>query len=322
MDKEKISKAFISKSLEVVYISFAEIDFRTMCFTDEFVLYTSSEDSEYQYKSYIEDVCFGLKLQGAILIPDYSYLRAHSNKVFMEILRDLSLNHSIKNIRSFHFGCVEDLKKRKDELPLPSVIKGAGGAKSSNVALLKDTNDFRLIPYKISKTLDFFSDIWDLGRQIKHKGYVKESRHRGKFIIQNFIPDLSNDWKILVFGQKYYVLNRKTRKNDFRASGSGLFAFETKINIGLLNFAEEVFKCFDVPFISIDVGFDGNCYYLLEFQAVFFGTYTIEESKCYFFKDGGIWVSYNTKSQLEEVFVDSVFDFIMSKYNPAIKLML
>jgi len=50
--------------------------------------------------------------------------------------------------------------------------------------------------------------------------------HRSKFIVQEFIPDLSNDWKVLVFWDKYYVLRRKNRPNDFRASGSGLFSFD------------------------------------------------------------------------------------------------
>lgn len=47
------------------------------------ILNTSSEDNGYHYKDYIEDIILGLYLQGAILLPEYKYLRANNNKVYM-----------------------------------------------------------------------------------------------------------------------------------------------------------------------------------------------------------------------------------------------
>ena len=67
-----------------------------------------------------------------------------------------------------------------------------------------------------SVSKDIFNELWDWGRSFKHKAYIRDSKYRKKFIVQNFIEDLSNDWKILVFGKKYYILCRETRKNDFR----------------------------------------------------------------------------------------------------------
>jgi hypothetical protein len=163
---------------------------------------------------------------------------------------------------------------------------------------------------KISRTKHLINELWDFGRSIKHRGYKKESLYRKKFIIQNYIPIQTNDWKILIYGSKYYVLCREVRDNDFRASGSGKFIFREDIPSGLLNFAEEIFKHFEVPNLSIDLAFDGMDFFLLEFQALYFGTTTIEKSPFYFFRKNGDWRIVKEKSELEREYVASVISFI------------
>ena len=77
---------------------FFEIDFRKESYKNKWVIYQSSEDPELHYKDYIEDVLLTLKIQGAKLIPNFDYFRAHHNKVFMEFLRDVLPINEIKNI--------------------------------------------------------------------------------------------------------------------------------------------------------------------------------------------------------------------------------
>ena len=89
--------------------------------------------------------------------------------------------------------------------------------------------------------------------KLKHHPHIFESYHRKKFIIQSFVPDLKDDWKVLVYNEKYYVLNRKIRKNDFRASGSNIFDFEKDPPEGLLEFSKNLYEEFDVPYASFDI---------------------------------------------------------------------
>jgi hypothetical protein len=122
MDKKLLEQYFADYGFQVKYIAFSDIDLRGMDFKDQYVLYTSSEDDGYHYKDYIEDIILGLSLKGTILIPEYKYLRANNNKVFMEILRDLLDGEDGKYIKSHHFGTIEELKEKTDNLQYPVVI--------------------------------------------------------------------------------------------------------------------------------------------------------------------------------------------------------
>lgn len=313
MDKKLLEKYFSDYGFQVKYIAFSDLNFREMDFKDQYVLYTSSEDIGYHYKDYIEDVVLALDLQGAKIIPQYKYLRANNNKVFMEILRDFFDGREGGYIKTHHFGTIEELKNRIDEFQYPVVIKSPTGAMSSGVFLADNINQLTKIAKKVSRTKNYYRELWDLGRSIKHKGYKKESKHRKKFIVQNFVSELNNDWKILIYGDKYYILYRGVRKNDFRASGSGKFYFNKKLPNGILDYAEHIFRYFNVPNLSIDVGYHNGEFFLIEFQMIYFGTTTIEKSPFYYKKENSKWTLHNKMSELEKTYVDSIVKYIGSK---------
>jgi len=310
MDKSMLTKYFKNHSFRTHYLSFSDIDFSMMDFANKIVLYTSSEDKGYHYKSYIDDIVFGLSCQGALLIPDYRFLHANNNKVFMEILRDLVDKEKITGIKSIYLGTLEDLKKKKDQLQSRMVIKTSRGAMSSGVYLSKDKKDLFRRCKKIGRTRYLYSELWDLKNCIKHKNFKMDSRFRSKFIVQNFVEGLRHDWKILVYGNKYFVLQRDVRRKDFRASGSGNFKFTELLPEGLLDYACKIFKLFHVPNFSMDVAYDGKRFYVFEFQAVYFGTKTIENAAFYFIRENSSWEIKKEKSCLEEVYVDSIVQYI------------
>lgn len=315
MYKGLLEKYFKENDFEVNFLRFSDINFRTMNFDNQYVLYTSQEDAGYHYKDYIEDIILGLQLQGAKLIPDYKYLRANNNKVFMEILRDQMNLDFIKDIKSHHFGTIEELQNKIDEFEFPVVIKSAGGAMSSGVYLAENKKDLVKQSNKISRTKYLYNELWDFGRSIKHKGYKRESKYRKKFIIQNFIPNLRNDWKILVFGERYYILYRQVKCHDFRASGSHIFKFnnDSLIPEGIFNYVEKVFNILNIPFLSLDVCFSEKTFYTTEFQALYFGKSTMEKSNGYFKKINGTWKKQFEILDLEKVYVDSIVKFINRK---------
>ena len=307
-NKKLLSQRFEDLGYDAEYIEFTDVDFRAGDFNNQLVNYTSSEDPGLHYKNYIEDIIYGLHLHGAILLPEYKYLRATNNKVFMEILRDLSNLTEIKNIRTRTFGTVAELERRAEDGSF--VIKPSAGAMSRGVLLSKNKNELIRKAKKISRTRFLYSELWDLKNKIKHRKYIPHSLYRSKFIVQNFVQPLDNDWKVLVYGDKYYALNRKTRKNDFRASGSGLFHYSKELPEGLLDFARIIYKAMNVPQLSMDIAYDGREYYLLEFQAVYFGTKTLEFAEFYFQGSNSSWKTINGKSELEKVYAESIDHYI------------
>ena len=138
MDLELINRYFSNDGWNLIIKRYPDIDFRNENYQGRLILYQSSEDRDLFYKSYIEDVLLGFELQGAILIPELYFFRAHHNKLFMEILRDLNPLREIQNIRSKGFGTYEDFSIELSRFPSEIVLKPSEGCGSSGVRLLRD----------------------------------------------------------------------------------------------------------------------------------------------------------------------------------------
>ena len=242
MDKNLLSELFEKQGYQTEFFKISKVDFRNQDWKGKIVLYSSQEDVGYYYKSFIEDIIYGLELAGAVLIPSYKYIKAHSNKVFMEILRDFSSLAEIKNLTAKHYGSYEEAILDEKNFDYPVVIKSAEGAMSKNVALARNKNELKNVIKKLAATRNFKEEAREFIRSYKYKAYQKQSKFRKKFIIQNFIPDLSNDWKVLVFGDKYYIIERHVRKDDFRASGAGLNKFGSHVNVpsNIFKFSQQI----------------------------------------------------------------------------------
>jgi hypothetical protein len=311
MDKELLKNYFAEKGFEAEFIQFAEVNhYDTHFWKGRFVIYTSSEDKGYHYKSFIEDIIYYLELCGAILIPSFKYLRANNNKVFMELLRKRFINRYSRGIDSEVFGCLEEMQKFISSQKFPVVFKQSAGAMSEGVGIGLKRKDLISKIKNISRTPFPIEELKDFLRQIRHSGYKKESKFRKKFILQEFIPSLKGDYKVLIFSNKYYVLQRGVRHNDFRASGSGIRNYSRVLPEGLLEFSKEFFQCLDVPNASLDIAFDGNTYYIIEFQCLYFGSYTLTYSDFYWELKAQDFEFVESKSDLEFEYVNSIVNYI------------
>ena len=299
---------------------FADVDFRRDELKGLPVLYQSSEDPSLLYKSYVEDVLLGLVLSGAFLIPRFSLFRAHQNKVFMEILREHSSSDLVRNLSAKGYGTLEEFLGRMNRHTLPVVVKPAEGAMSSGVRLATSDAEKRRAARDVSRSgswRDYLKDV--VKKKIRDARHLK-SNHRNKFVVQDFVAGLENDFKVLVYGEKYYVLKRANRPGDFRASGSGRFEYLSEIPGGLLDAAKEMYDSFDCPFISLDVGFDGKSYRLLEFQFVMFGNVTLEKSTFSYQKSGTQWKAVHEAPDLEREFSASVVRYLENRTAPVPQL--
>ena len=190
--------------------------------------------------------------------------------------------------------------------------------KSKNQLLLQCDDDIILEKEFFKKMYDHFKeDIKERLREFKHKNYIPVSRYRNKFVTQNFIPNLTNDWKILIYLDKYYIFERPVRANDFRASGSGkeqyLFGDKANIPDGIFDYAKSIYDKLDAPMLSIDIAYANKQFYTLEFQFTGFGTAGQQLSENYFSLQNSNWKSIYEKLELEQVFVNSIIGFLNKK---------
>ena len=314
VDVEKLKKYFKNNGYELIVKHFFEIDFRSDNYKGEWILYQSSEDPGLFYKDYIEDVLMTLHFQGARLIPDFRYFRAHHNKVYMELLRDVLPISEIKNIQSKGFGTYEEYTRgnilRSSD---PYVLKPGSGTRSSGVKLLATSEDKKKYPHNLSRTLTFDNLKLLISKLITGKPFTPISTNRRKFIVQNFIVGLEGDFRILTYGEKYYAVFRGNRDNDFRASGSGKLNFEAELPEGLLNYAKAVYTQFNVPFMSLDIGYKNGVFYLFEFQCLCLGQYTLEKSKFYYKQINDEWKRVLETPDLEREIVTTVLSHIENK---------
>ena len=319
IDANILVDLFSKKGYHAQSMTLMEIDWDED-FSNTVVLYPSSELPGLFYKGFIEDIILRLRNKGALLLPDFIYFRAHHNKVFMEFLRQDFNNEELKSISSLCFGSVKGLLDVRGEecLKFPLVLKPSAGTGSSGVTKIDDMKHLIKTVRRITSVrlrsfqFTIFNPkelIYKVKRAVnkilrKNQGYPRIS---DKFILQTFIPNLLGDYKVLVFGQKYYPLFRLNRKSNFTASGSGKFSFP-ELNVELekvLNFAKLAYEEINTPVISLDIGFDGNKCHLIEFQCLSFGPAALELSPGWFLNDGK-WVFIQGNSILEDEYVMAV----------------
>jgi glutathione synthase/RimK-type ligase-like ATP-grasp enzyme len=325
MDVSRIKNYFTVKGFAVEVKKFYELDM-TQDFKGTCILYQTSEAPGSFYKRYIEDLIFHLEKEGAVVLPGYEYLKAHHNKVFMELLRTRFRDDTLKTVKSRCFGSWEDALNFKPGFPV--VIKRASSSGGAGVFLARNGNDYIKYVKRAGRivTSRNAADLLTGYFKIAVKKFIKflypsksgfveydTTPVSNPLIVQEFIDGLSGDYKVLVFDSKFYTMFRKNRDNDFRASGSGKF-YEVmqEEQEGLLDFARRITFEIDFPVIGMDIGFDGKNYHLLEYQMIHFGTSALQRSKFWHEYHDGKWLRFNGESNLEEEFSRSIYNFLKS----------
>lgn len=313
LDLDVLQQAFGRHGFQLRIMPFSEVSFRTQDFCGQSVLYQSSEDRGAYYKAYLEDLLLGIQLQGGQLIPSFQYFRAHHNKVFMEILRDLSGDTSMLQPRAWTWGTLEDFMAWTGRYP--AVVKHTWGAGSGGVALARNRKEGIRIAAQFSRSTGMLDAAKEYVKRWwrRKNGYVPYSLHRQKFLVQEFLPGLQGDFKVLVYWDRYYVVSRRNRPGDFRASGSGLLSWPETPPAGILDFSRHVFTHFRVPMISLDIAMTDAGPLLLEFQCISFGPAALELSNWFFEQQDGKWARVNAKSIPEVEFARSVCRYLQEQ---------
>ena len=327
MNIDKIKSYFQARDFTVSVYKFSELD-TNLNYQGIFFLYQTSEAPGTFYKRYIEDLVYFLEKQGAIMIPRHEFLKEHHDKIFMELMRSRFSDESLKTIKSKCYGSWVDAMNYNSTFPVViKQVSNSGGAgvflarnrkeyekkikKAGNVIIGLSPSDLLLnfIKNSLKKVVKLFSP--EKSRYVKYNTAPVST----PLVVQSFVEGLYGDYKVLVFGGKYYSMFRKNRKNDFRASGSGMFyEVPEEDRKGLLSFARKLTSEIDFPIFGIDIGFDGKNYHLIEFQMIHLGTSALHRSKFWYeFHDNDL-VKHDGVSDLEEEFSRSIYEYINLRY--------
>jgi glutathione synthase/RimK-type ligase-like ATP-grasp enzyme len=293
----------LEEHFEVRTISYEDVASSGIDLTGNTIIHSSSQQPE--YKAYIDDILLYLKARQNTLIPSIHVTRSHENKGYQELHRRLVGLPSL--------GAVY-LAKRSETIErgvrLPTVYKELSGFGSTGVKLVDSrrtlnstTRPDRTIPVSLLPRIvrrvigNHFRKHILRRRNLEPYGSYYSPLKR--YVLQDFVPEMDFDYKVLIFPSKAFVLRRDVRAGDFRASGSGHFEFVEPAP-ELLDYAKSVLELFQEPYLSLDIIYDGHDYHVIEFQGVHFGPYTVVSSPFHFELENNNWSKVSGKSYLED----------------------
>ena len=247
---------------------------------------------KHPYRQLVASVLPVLEHHGVTIIPPVVHLLGYENKVLM---KQVVVSLDLSSPRSFSVATWEGFEEAADHLGYPFVIKEPEGFASSSVRLIRSELENE------SCRARYFTET-DRG-----------TRGLGTIVMEEFLPGLAGDWKVIVIGDVAASLWRGVRPNDFRASGSGVFEFR-KAPDEILNFAHDVTRKLDIPWASLDIAEPIGPPQLLEYQAVHFGTTATDKTPAHFARSSdGRWVVRQGAVPMEREMVFSALNWIYTR---------
>lgn len=254
------------KYLEEHEIPFYEIDLFSNNILDEILnkginkIFFHLNSKEYKNELIVKDLVYLLEKKGVDVFPSIEEFWHYDDKIKQKYLFEAyDIPHAPMHV---FYSKQDSLGWVENKARFPFVFKLRKGAGSSNVKLVKTKNQAKkLINRSFGKGFKVVpSFLKDMGPKIrKHKkqkdwlGVIKRlpktlSRHininknftveRGYFLTQEFYPNNDTDTRVAIIGDKATAFRRYVRKNDFRASGSGLIDYDhNMIDLKLIKIA-------------------------------------------------------------------------------------
>lgn len=166
----------------------------------------------------------------------------------------------------------------------PKVFKLRSGAGSHNVRLVSNLKEAKGLIRKAftrgfrsrSRYTMFKERIWRFKRDRNLKSMLnifkgiwrifipaisdrKLPKEKNYVYFQNFIPNNKYDIRVIVIGKRAFAIKRMVRKNDFRASGSGIIIHDkNQIPIDCLMISFDLTSKLQAQCLAFDFVFDGD----------------------------------------------------------------
>jgi len=315
-----LMKSLLERSgFSVEVYTFDEIINKNIELENSVILYTFSQKPE--IRRYIDDIISHLHFKGNKMIPNPDFHRCHENKGFQELYKR---KLGIKSLNAKYFSNSNDIEHY--EFNYPIVLKTVDGSNGNGVFLIQNKEELLKKIRKYEKInfpdkLDLFRRKF-LRKEKKYKEYPDYNNTKDyqqykeyitpckRFVLQDFIPNLQFDFRVLVVYDHFYITKRHVRDNDFRASGAKKFDFNFQADPKVLDFASGIFAKMDNPYISLDIAFDGKECYLLEFQALHFGINVLVKSSGYYFKSADKWSFHHKQPEIESDLTHGLIEYL------------
>jgi glutathione synthase/RimK-type ligase-like ATP-grasp enzyme len=300
-----MSEIFKKNNYKVSILSFNTFVNGNYEISNNYFFYASSQFRE--YKEYIQDILIYIENNNGIIIPNFNSFISHENKMLQELeMKRLE----IKSPKSYLVGSYEEGIVFLKQADFPVIAKKSKGFGSKTVEKINSIKEGRIFLKKnltdgITFNIEYFKWLYK-----KWKYNTLYPKQHGKVIFQEMIENLLFDWKVLIFNDVCFVLKRFTKKDDFRASGSGIFDYKAIPSDEVLNFALEVRKKLNIPFASFDIVESDNQCFLIEYQSIHFGLLTALNAEVYYKYENNNWKSYKKDYEVDYFFANAIIDYI------------
>lgn len=225
-----------------------------------------------------KNVMFALEHAGIKVFPNFNTAWHFDDKVAQKYLLE-AINAPL--VPSYVFYSKKEALKWATQTTFPKVFKLKGGAGASNVKLLRNHSQcithinkafgrgfsqFNRLGYlndsfkKFRKNKDFRILLKGVYRAVIPTKFARlASKERGYFYCQEFIPNNLFDIRVIVIDEKAFAVKRFVRKNDFRASGSGILAYDIEqIPIECVKISLDVAEKLNLQCVGFDFVLDEN----------------------------------------------------------------
>lgn len=247
---------------------------------------------EYQSVLFARQLIYSLAKKGIKTFPSPDTCWHFDDKVGQKYLFE-AIDAPLVN--SYVFYSKTEALAWLNKTTLPKVFKLRAGAASQNVRLVRTKKlAIKLINrafgpgFKTANSWNGLKDrYWRLRRDKNKKAFISVLKGLGRMLIptefqkfsiiqkgyiyfQDFIPDNNYDTRLVVIGQRCFGMRRFVRKNDFRASGSGLKNYEPEfINKRAVELAFEVAKNLNAQCLTFDFIIDQGTPKIIEMSYSF-----------------------------------------------------
>lgn len=234
---------------------------------------------------FAKQLIYSLVTSGKKVFPDFKTVWHFDDKLGQKYLLE-AIGAPIPD--TWIFYSKSEALRWAEQTSFPKVFKLRGGGGSQNVRLVHSGMEAkRLIRkafkggflayyaignikerwrvYKMGKT-GITDLIVGLARLVIPPAFARiRGREKGYVYFQEFIPGNSYDIRIVVIRDKAFAIKRMVRKNDFRASGSGLILYEKdNFDNNTVRLAFELAEKLDGQSVALDFVYSENKIFVLE----------------------------------------------------------
>lgn len=258
-------------------------------------------------RSYVEDVILALELAGARPVPPYRFLRAQANRVFLDLMEPLAGPLAAQVLPGRAFGTLADLA-RSDyrEWAYPKLLRRVDDSAADGQRLIRSADDLLGAAARLSFRGSAGAALRRLATRTLRPDNLPEGTYNRKLLVEDVLPGLDHDYRVLVFADRYYPLRRGLRPGASRADGSDWVEYPSVPPVAVLDLARKLRRALGVPMAAFDIAPAAAGPLLTEAEFVGFDTRALDGAQGFFRREGDSWRWHARPPDLGEAIAHSV----------------